>query len=89
MGGVLHAELAGTLYGAPDAPPVLASFVGGLGGRDIGAEEFYEIARVTREAAHEGRTPEPRLLYTARELREVRKLQAIAAAERSEIGGAR
>ncbi len=87
-GGVLHTELAATLYGAKGAPPVLASFIGGLGGRDIGAEELYEIARVTREAAREGRTPEPRLLYTARELREVRKLQAIAAAERTGLGGA-
>jgi len=31
-GGVLYAELASALYGQPDAPPVLASFVGGLGG---------------------------------------------------------
>ena len=43
-GGVLHGELASVLYGQPDAPPVLASFIGGLGGRDISAEEFYEIA---------------------------------------------
>jgi pyruvate ferredoxin oxidoreductase alpha subunit len=84
-GGVLHAELASVLYGAPDAPPMLTSFIGGLGGRDITAEEFYEIAAITRRAADEGRTPEPRLLYTARELREVRKLQGIARAEHDEI----
>jgi pyruvate ferredoxin oxidoreductase alpha subunit len=42
-GGILHAELAAALYGEPDAPPVLASFVGGLGGRDIGLAEFREI----------------------------------------------
>ena len=35
QGGVLHAELASSLYGEPGAPPILASFVGGLGGRDI------------------------------------------------------
>ncbi len=84
-GGVLHAELASVLYGVPDAPAVLVSFIGGLGGRDIGAEEFYEMAAVTRRAADEGRTPEPRLLYTARELREVRKLQGIARAEHDEL----
>jgi pyruvate ferredoxin oxidoreductase alpha subunit len=86
-GGVLHAELASALYGEPDAPPVLASFIGGLGGRDIAPEEFAEIAEVTRQAALRSRAPEPRLLYTGRELREVRKLQGIAAAERHDVGG--
>jgi pyruvate ferredoxin oxidoreductase alpha subunit len=83
-GGVLHAELASALYGQPDAPPVLASFIGGLGGRDIGAEEFYEMIAVTRAAHEQGQTPEPRLLYTADELREMRKLQAIAHVGRTE-----
>ena len=47
----LHAELASALYGRTDSPPiVLASFVGGLGGRDIGAEEFYEMAAAARTA---------------------------------------
>ncbi len=82
-GGVLHAELASALYGCAGAP-VLASFIGGLGGRDIAAEEFYEMARIARAAADTGAAPEPRLLYTATELREVRKLQAIAHVERSE-----
>jgi len=40
-GGILHMELASILYGQQEAPPVLASFIGGLGGRDIAAEEFY------------------------------------------------
>jgi pyruvate ferredoxin oxidoreductase alpha subunit len=70
------------LYGRPGAP-VLASFVGGLGGRDISAEEFFEMAAVARQAADAGVAPEPRLLYSSGELREVRKLQAIAVAERS------
>jgi pyruvate ferredoxin oxidoreductase alpha subunit len=85
-GGVLHTELASALYGMREAP-LLASFVGGLGGRDIGPEEFFEMAAVTREAARTGEVPAPRLLYTRAELREVRKLQAIAAVERSETGG--
>jgi pyruvate ferredoxin oxidoreductase alpha subunit len=59
---------------------VVASFIGGLGGRDITDEEFYEIAAVTRQAAEAGAAPPPRLLYTETELREFRKLQAIAAA---------
>ncbi len=83
QGGILHAELASTLYGAPNAP-VLASFVGGLGGRDIPPEEFFQMASVAREAAEQGRAPAPRLLYTEHELREVRKLQGVALAERHE-----
>jgi pyruvate ferredoxin oxidoreductase alpha subunit len=85
-GGVLHAELSSALYGMREAP-LLTSFVGGLGGRDIGAEEFYEMAAVARRAADSGETPAPRLLYTAAELREMRKLQAVAAVERLETGG--
>jgi len=83
QGGILHAELASSLYGTADAP-VLASFVGGLGGRDIAPAEFFQMAAVTREAAETGCAPEPRLLYTEHELREVRKLQDVALAERHE-----
>jgi pyruvate ferredoxin oxidoreductase alpha subunit len=86
MGGVLHAELAAALHGTPDAPPVLASFVGGLGGRDVGAAELAAIFDATAEAAAAGRAAPPRLLYTAAELREVRKLQAVALGERFELG---
>ncbi len=84
-GGVLHTELASALYGQPGAP-LLASFVGGLGGRDIPAEEFYEIARATQLAVRAGKAPEPRLLFTETELREFKKLQAIAVVERREVG---
>jgi hypothetical protein len=42
------------------------------------------MAEITRRAVAEGRAPEPRLLYTASELREFRKLQGIALAERHE-----
>jgi pyruvate ferredoxin oxidoreductase alpha subunit len=83
-GGILHAELASVLYGQAGAPAILASFIGGLGGRDISPEEFYEIAAETRRAAEQGVTPEPRLLYSDSELRQMRKLQAIAHAQRKE-----
>ena len=84
-GGVLYAELASALFGQKDAP-VLTSFIGGLGGRDIAPEEFYEIAAITRQAAQTGVAPPPRLLFTEAELREVRKLQAIAQVERHRLG---
>jgi pyruvate ferredoxin oxidoreductase alpha subunit len=83
-GGVLYAELASALYGQKDAP-ILTSFIGGLGGRDLSPEEFYEMAAVTRQASETGQAPPPRLLYTEGELREVRKLQAVAQAERHRL----
>jgi pyruvate ferredoxin oxidoreductase alpha subunit len=85
FGGVLHGELCSALYGLPDAP-VLASFVGGLGGRDIPQEEFFEMARIAAEAADRDETPPPRLLYTRDELRELRKLQTLAHVERNSLG---
>lgn len=84
-GGVLHAELASALYGQAQAPPVLASFIGGLGGRDITIEELFEMVEEVRRALRDGAPPEPRLLFTADELREVRKLQAVAQVERREL----
>ena len=86
MGGVLHSELASALYSQPESPRILLSFIGGLGGRDISLEEFFEIAAVTQRAVEDGQVPPPRLLYTESELREVRKLQAIAKVERDELG---
>lgn len=86
QGGVLYTELAAALYGQGEGAPVLVSFMGGLGGRDITPQEFYEMASVVRKAADEGRAPPPRLLYTEGELRELRKLQAIAHVERHHSG---
>ncbi|MGD8568433.1 MAG: pyruvate synthase [Gammaproteobacteria bacterium] len=84
-GGVLHTEIASALYGQGDNAPILASFIGGLGGRDISAEEFYQIATTLQDAAKQNVTPPPRLLYTEPELRNMRKLQAIAHVEREEL----
>jgi pyruvate ferredoxin oxidoreductase alpha subunit len=83
-GGVLHSELASVLYGQPGAP-ILLSFIGGLGGRDLPPEEFFEMAKAAQAAAEAGVAPDPRLLYTSGELRELRKLQAVATVERKEI----
>ena len=85
-GGILHMELTSILYGQPDAPKILAGFIGGLGGRDLAAEEFYEMVAVVAQAIADGKTPAPRLLYTEEELREVRKQQAVARAVRKAQG---
>ena len=84
MGGVLHSEFATALYDARNAP-LLASYIGGLGGRDISPQEFFTIADELRKAQELGESPPPRLLYTANEMTEMRKLQAIAQAEHAEI----
>lgn len=85
-GGVLHTEVASALYGRVAAPPLLLSFIGGLGGRDISREEFFAIADAMRSAVKRGEAPPPRLLYTETELREMKKLQAIAHAETHHLG---
>lgn len=84
-GGILHSELASVLYGYNNSPPTLISFIGGLGGRDISQEEFFEIAEQLKQAVNKGEAPAPRLLYTLDELRQIRKLQAIAQVERNHV----
>ena len=44
---------------------------------------------VVEEAARRGEPPPPRLLYTGEELREMRKLQAVASVERDELNNSR
>jgi pyruvate ferredoxin oxidoreductase alpha subunit len=77
FGGVLHSEVATALYGRPGAP-VLASFIAGLGGRDISLEDLCEMARVAERAALSGQTPPTRLVFSRAELAELRKFQSIA-----------
>ncbi len=88
MGGVLHSEVATALYGMKDAPAVLASYIGGLGGRDISQQEFFEMINELKHACDKGESLHPRLLYTQNELTEIRKLQAIAQAEHADINQA-
>jgi pyruvate ferredoxin oxidoreductase alpha subunit len=77
-GGILHTELAAALYGLPGGGPLLASFVGGLGGRDISEAEFVQIVQDLRQTVQKGSMPPPRLLFNEAELQQVRRLQAIA-----------
>ena len=86
-GGILAGEVAAALYTA-STRPLIASYVGGLGGRDIGPNEFDAMAAELQAAAERGAAPKPRLLFTADELREMRKLQAVAAVERHELEAA-
>ncbi len=83
-GGVLFSEVASALYEAALRPRLL-SYVGGLGGRKITTADFVRMHEEMEHAAASGVTPPARLLYTETELREVRKLQAVAIAERDEL----
>jgi pyruvate ferredoxin oxidoreductase alpha subunit len=84
-GGILHAEIASVLYGLKPEPPLIASFIGGLGGRDISQEEFFRISEILIDAVKTGEAPKPRLLYTDNEFKELKKLRAIAQVERNEL----
>lgn len=70
-GGILHHELAPSLYDVPDRPSVLRSFVSGLGGKDIGQPEFDHVLDVL-ETTQPGQGPhETELLMTSDEWQQV------------------
>ncbi len=77
-GGVLFPEIASALYG-PTAP-LLLSFIGGLGGRDLPVPELVEVFREARRAAETGRTPPPRLMFTEDDLLITKKAMVVAGA---------
>lgn len=81
-GGILFSEIASALYGMPDRPPALLSFIGGLGGRRFRQEEFDGILR-RLEAPPE--SPEemarPCLLFGDEERREVGRYFSVAGGE--------
>ncbi|MEN8139887.1 MAG: pyruvate synthase [Thermodesulfobacteriota bacterium] len=78
QGGIIWAELAAALYNQPQRPAILASFIGGLGGRDISLADFTGIVREMERAIESGVCPAPRLLYSERELAQMHGLQDLA-----------
>jgi pyruvate ferredoxin oxidoreductase alpha subunit len=78
-GGILFSEIAGALYPLRDRPPVLLSFIGGLGGRRFRPGEFdgmlAKLEAPTESAAEMAR---PHLLFTGEECREVGRFFDIA-----------
>lgn len=65
--GMLHNELTAILHGGRDMPTILARFTCSEVGGDISTQEFFEMATVLRQAAANGESPPPRLLFTHRE----------------------
>lgn len=76
-GGIFYNEIAASLYNEPKRPVIL-SFIGGLGGKDISAAEFQKILGDTIRASGSGVVPETQLLYTEGEWEQMRHLLEIA-----------
>ncbi len=76
-GGILFQEVAGALYNENERP-LLLSFIGGLGGKNISPGEFEFIFESIIRAADTGEVPEPALLFTEAEMKEMERLKKIA-----------
>uniref|UniRef100_A0A7C5L830 Pyruvate synthase n=1 Tax=Caldiarchaeum subterraneum TaxID=311458 RepID=A0A7C5L830_CALS0 len=61
-GSALYPEIVEALYHSTERPSAIVSFVGGLGGANIGEEEVDYMVRVALDAARKGRTPKGPIL---------------------------
>ena len=64
LGGIFYQELAGALAGSSDRPPILRSFIGGLGGKDISLDEFRHVVEVLERDDKQSTPSGPELLFT-------------------------
>ncbi|MBW7897966.1 Pyruvate synthase subunit PorA [Candidatus Brocadiaceae bacterium B188] len=76
-GGILYSEIAGTLYHEKNKP-LLLSFIGGLGGKNISPREFEFIFDTMIKSFILKKTVTPQLLYTEEEWKEMERLKGIA-----------
>lgn len=76
-GGILFSEIAGCMYNERERP-VLVSFIGGLGGKNVSPEEFEVIFAHLQKANKTGATSDPYLLYTKEEWDGMENLKKIA-----------
>jgi pyruvate ferredoxin oxidoreductase alpha subunit len=78
-GGILFSEIAGALYALKNRPPVLLSFIGGLGGRRFRPGEFAGmLAKLEEPTESTLEMARPHLLFTGEECREVGRYFSIA-----------
>ena len=81
-GGILFSEIAGALYPLAGRPPVLLSFIGGLGGRRFRPGEFDGmLAKMENPTESAAETARPHLLFTGEECRQVGRFFTIAREE--------
>ena len=78
LGGILYQELAGALAMTQNRPPILRSFIGGLGGKDISQTEFDHVLEVLDSARPDDGTREPELLLTRSEWEQIRNRLVLA-----------
>ena len=78
LGGILFHELAGSLATTPNHLPVLRSFIGGLGGKEISPTEFDHVLDVLDAARPTDSLVEPELLFTRAEWEQTRNRLALA-----------
>ena len=76
-GGILYSEIASTICNEKERP-LLLSFIGGLGGKNISPGEFEFIFVRMEEAVKAGKVPDTQLLYTEAEMEEMERLKKIA-----------
>jgi pyruvate ferredoxin oxidoreductase alpha subunit len=78
-GGILFSEIASALYSVIDRPPVLLSFVGGLGGRRFRPGEFDGmLEKLENPGETSTEMAQSHLLFTAAECRDVGRFFSIA-----------
>jgi pyruvate ferredoxin oxidoreductase alpha subunit len=76
-GGILHSEIASCLCNEIQKP-LLLSFIGGLGGKNISPGEFEFIFESMIRAADTGEIAAQKLLYTEADWQETERLKKIA-----------
>ncbi|MFN3531271.1 MAG: pyruvate synthase [Candidatus Brocadia sp.] len=76
-GGILYSEISSALYNGKERP-LLLSFIGGLGGKNISSQEFEFIFDTMMKAVETGKVEAPRLLYTEGEWKEMERLKYLA-----------
>jgi pyruvate ferredoxin oxidoreductase alpha subunit len=74
----LFHELAGTLATTQQRPPILRSFIGGLGGKEISPAEFDHVLEVLDAAQPDDGPVEAELLFTRAEWEQTRNRLALA-----------
>ncbi|WP_135604797.1 pyruvate synthase [Methanococcoides sp. NM1] len=79
-GGIIYSEIGGCLFNEKNRP-LLLSFIGGLGGKNISQEEFEFIFDKIISAVDTEIVEPPYLLYTENEWKEMTKLKETAGKE--------
>ena len=80
-GGILHPEVAASLYHVKGRPDAILPVVGGLGGKQLTMKEMTSIFEEMQEIGRDGRTPAPMYLMRDDELAKAKKAVTVAMGE--------